>query len=154
MNETNDSVSRSELPCSVARSLEVLSDRWVFLILREAFFGVHHYDQFLSNLGIATNILSMRLKAFVENGVFEKQADKLDARRIRYSLTAKGFDLYSVTLTLMQWGDKWLSDQSGPPLKLHHETCGHRLQPQVCCRQCGETVNARDVSYKRHHENA
>ena len=145
----NDSASRLELPCSVARSLEILSDRWVFLILREAFFGEHYYDQFRSNLGIATNILSTRLKSLVDNGVLEKQSDESDARRIRYSLTAKGLDLYSVTLALIGWGDKWLSNDDGPPLKLHHKTCGHRLQPQMCCRHCGKTVKAKDVSYKR-----
>ena len=151
MNDTatNDAARRLELPCSVARSLEVLGDRWVFLILREAFFGEHYYDHFRSNLGIATNILSKRLKSLVDNGVLEKQPDEADARRIRYKLTAKGLDLYSVTLALIGWGDKWLNDEDGPPLKLHHKTCGHRLQPQMCCRHCGKAVRARDVSYAR-----
>ncbi|MBW1875990.1 MAG: helix-turn-helix transcriptional regulator [Deltaproteobacteria bacterium] len=145
----NDVASRLDLPCSVARSLEVLSDRWVFLILREAFFGEHYYDGFRSNLGIATNILSSRLKSLVDNGVLAKQADESDARRIRYSLTEKGLDLYSVTVALIGWGDKWLSDEDGPPLKLHHKTCGHRLRPQMCCKHCGKAVRARDVSYAR-----
>ncbi len=102
----NDAASRLELPCSVARSLEILGDRWVFLILREAFFGERYYDRFRSNLGIATNILSKRLKSLVDNGVLEKQPDEADARRIRYKLTAKGLDLYSVTLALIRWGDR------------------------------------------------
>jgi len=138
----------AERPCSVARSLEILSDRWVFLILREVFFGEHYYDQFLSNLGIATNILSRRLKSLVEHGVLEKQADEADARRIRYSLTEKGLDLYSVTLSLIAWGDKWLADESGVPLKLHHKTCGHLLQAEMCCRHCGEVIKAKDVNYE------
>ena len=144
-----DTASKLELPCSVARSLEVLGDRWVFLILREVFFGEHYYDRFQSNLGIATNILSKRLKSLVDNGVLEKQADEFDARRMRYSLTARGLDLYPITLALIGWGDKWLSDEAGPPLKLYHETCGHRLQPQMCCRHCGKAVTAGDVSYAR-----
>ncbi len=151
MNDTaaNDSASRLDLPCSVARSLEILGDRWVFLILREVFFGEHYYDRFRSNLGIATNILSKRLKSLVDNGVLEKQPDEADARRIRYRLTAKGLDLYSVTLALIGWGDKWLSDEDGPPLKLLHKTCGHRLHPQMCCSSCGKAVRAKDVSYTR-----
>ena len=144
-----DATSRLDLPCSVARSLEILGDRWVFLILREAFFGEQYYDRFLSNLGIATNILSARLKSLVDNGVLEKLPDEADARRVRYKLTAKGLDLYSVTLALIQWGDKWLSDEGGPPLKLHHKTCGHRLQPQMSCRHCGKAVKAGDVTYAR-----
>ena len=145
----SDAASRLELPCSVARSLEILGDRWVFLILREAFFGEHYFDRFRSNLGIATNILSERLRSLVDNGVLEKQPDEDDARRIRYRLTAKGLDLYSVTLALIAWGDKWLSDEDGPPLKLRHKTCAHRLHPQIRCRHCGKTVRARDVSYAR-----
>ncbi len=145
----NDAARSLELPCSVARSLEILGDRWVFLILREVFFGEHYYDRFRSNLGIATNILSMRLKSLVDNGVLEKHPDKADARRMRYELTAKGLDLYSVTLALIGWGDKWLSDEDGPPLELRHETCGHRLRPQMCCRHCGKAVRAKDVSYAR-----
>lgn len=137
-----------EQPCSVARSLEILSDRWVFLILREIFFGEHYYDQFLSKLGIATNILSRRLKSLVEHGVLEKQADTADARRIRYSLTEKGLDLYSVTLSLVAWGDKWLADEDGPPLQLQHKPCGHRLHAEMCCQHCGEVVKAKDVSYE------
>ena len=151
MNATTatPAASRLELPCSVARSLEILGDRWVFLILREVFYGEHYYDRFQSNLGIATNILSKRLKSLVDNGVLDKQPDEADARRIRYKLTAKGLDLYSVTLALIGWGDKWLNDENGPPLKLHHKTCRHRLQPQMCCRHCGKAIRARDVSYAR-----
>ena len=79
--------------------------------------------------------------------MLEKQADKIDGRRIRYSLTEKGLDLYSVTLSLMAWGDKWLADAKGPPLELTHKICGHRLRPQMCCQHCGKVATARDVSY-------
>ncbi len=133
--------------CSVARLLMVLGDRWLFLILREAFFGVRYYDRFKANLGIATNILSHRLKVLTENGIMEKQTDPDDARRIQYRLTEKGLDLYPIILAMMQWGDKWLDDGQGPPLILHHNTCGHRLHPIMCCRHCGRPVLARDIEY-------
>ena len=106
--------------CSVARTIDILGDRWIFLILREAFFGVRYYDQFLSNLGIATNMLSNRLKRLVENGIMEKNKDSTDSRRMTYRLTEKGRDLYPVTLAFMQWGDRWLADEKGPPLLLFH----------------------------------
>jgi len=135
--------------CSVARSLEILGDKWIFLILREAFFGVKYNDQFRSNLGIATNILSDRLRILVENGIMDKIKDSADGRRLKYHLTPKGLDLYSITLAFMQWGDKWLAgDKQGPPLILHHKTCGHRLEPVMSCRHCGEAVQAKDVSYR------
>jgi DNA-binding HxlR family transcriptional regulator len=134
--------------CSVARSLEILGDRWVFLILRETFFGVRYYDEFLANLGIATNILSQRLRILVDNGILKRRKDEKDARRVRYSLTEKGMGIYSITLALMEWGDRWLAGKEGPPLLLRHETCGHRLRPVVCCAHCGEEVHGRDISFK------
>ena len=80
----------ADMDCSVARTLEILGDRWIFLILREAFFGVRHYDDFLANLGIATNILAKRLRILVENGIMERRKETEDARRVRYRLTEKG----------------------------------------------------------------
>ncbi len=133
--------------CSVARTLEILGDRWIFLILREAFFGVRNYDQFLSNLGIATNILSDRLKILVAHGIMEKQPDPKDARRIRYRLTEKGLDLFDIVLAFMQWGDRWLADEDGPPLALYHKGCGQHLEPVMNCAACGKKVHARDVAY-------
>jgi DNA-binding HxlR family transcriptional regulator len=133
--------------CSVARLLMVLGDRWLFLILREAFFGVRYYDGFKTNLGIATNILSHRLKILTENGIMAKRTDPDDARRMQYRLTEKGLDLYPIILAMMQWGDKWLDDGQGPPLVLHHKACGHRLEPVMCCRHCGRPVLAADIEY-------
>ena len=134
--------------CSVARAIDILGDRWIFLILREAFFGVRYYDQFLSNLGIATNILSSRLKKLVENGIMKKNKDPIDSRRMKYRLTEKGRDLYPVTLAFMQWGDRWLADEKGPPLLLFHKQCGHQLIPVICCEYCGKIVEAKEVTYE------
>ena len=139
---------REERICSVARSLEILGDRWIFLILREAFFGAHYNDDFQSNLGIATNILSNRLKKLVENGIMDKQKDAEDGRRCKYRLTEKGLDLYSIVLAFMKWGDRWLSGEMGPPLALHHKTCSHSLEPVMSCRHCKQAVKAKDVSYE------
>lgn len=134
--------------CSVARTIEILGDRWIFLILREAFFGVKTYEKFQHNLGIATNILSNRLKILVRNGIFERIQNPNDGRRYIYKLTEKGLDIYPVTLALMNWGDRWLAGDEGPPLVLFHETCGHPLQSEVRCMHCGRPVHARDVTYK------
>lgn len=133
--------------CSVARTTEILGDRWVFLVLREAFFGVRHFDGFQRNLGISTNILSDRLKTLVEHQIMDRQKDQKDGRRVAYRLTQKGLDLYSVVLAFMQWGDKWLSGHEGPPLELTHNTCGQPLKAKWACSTCGEIVNPRDVSY-------
>lgn len=133
--------------CSVGRTLEIIGDHWIFLILREAFFKVKYYDQFQTNLGIATNILSNRLKILVENGIMDRENDVEDARRIKYRLTEKGLDLYPIILAFMKWGDRWLADENGPPLILYHKLCRHPLTPVMCCEHCGKYVNARDVIF-------
>ena len=78
------------LVCSVARTIDILGDRWIFLIIREAFFGIKTNEEFQRNLGIATNILSDRLKRLVENGIFKygeytlyKKEIKLQSDKIR-----------------------------------------------------------------------
>ena len=134
--------------CSVGRSLEILADRWTFFIIREAFFGVRYYDAFLSNLGIATNILTDRLKWLVKNNILETHKDTQDARRKKYTLTGKGRDLYPIILAFIKWGDRWLTDESGPPLALYHRTCGHSLTPVMCCEHCRETIDINDVAYE------
>lgn len=134
--------------CSVANAIDILGDRWCFLILREAFFGVRRYDAFLGNLGIATNILSNRLKKLVENRILDRIKDPGDARRFIYRLTEKGLDIYPIVLSLMNWGDKWLADENGPPLVLHHNRCGHHLEPVMSCAHCGEKVDPKEVSYQ------
>jgi DNA-binding HxlR family transcriptional regulator len=126
----------------------VLGDRWVFLILREAFFGVHHYDKFLENLGIATNVLSQRLKSLVATDILRKEKDTNDARRSVYQLTEKGLDLYGVTLSLISWGDRWMADGKGPPLILHHESCQHKLETVICCKHCHQEVFPKDIRYE------
>ena len=134
--------------CSVVQTIEIFGDRWILLIIREAFFGIHYYDQFVANLGIATNILSDRLKRLVENGIMVREKDRSDKRRVWYGLTEKGLDLYPITLALMPWGDRWLFGEKGPPLELSHRSCGSRLEPVRCCPTCGEVVQAKDVDYK------
>jgi len=133
--------------CSVARALEILKDRWIFLIIREAFFGIKTFEEFQKNLRIATNILSDRLKILVQNGIFERIKNPDDGRRFVYKLTEKGIDLYPITLAFMNWGDRWLADEEGSPLVLYHQNCGHRLEPVMNCAHCGETIQARDVTY-------
>ncbi len=119
-----------------------------FLDNSRGLFGVRYYDKFQANLGIAANILSDRLKVLVENGIFKKKQDDIDARRIKYRFTPKGMDIYTITLALMQWGDRYLSDDNGPPLTLYHKTCGQRLEPVMRCAHCGEAINARDIIFE------
>jgi DNA-binding HxlR family transcriptional regulator len=102
--------------CSIAAALETVGERWSFLILRGAFNGLLHFEEFQSTLGIARNILSNRLGRLVGNGILEREPDPSDRRRVAYRLTEKGLDLLPVLLSLRQWGERWLSGTTSDPV--------------------------------------
>lgn len=113
-------------------------------MLREAFFGVRRFDQIQSNLGIARNILTDRLRRLEAEGVLERRPEE----RFNYRLTQKGIELYPILLALLHWGDNWTAGPAGPPLLLYHKICGHRISPIITCTHCGQEVQARDVWYE------
>ena len=92
--------------CGLPQALEVMGERWSFLILRAAFNGFIHFEEFSSELGIARNILSNRLARLVEHGVLSREPCMADKRKIEYRLTAKGLDLLPAMLALRQWGEQ------------------------------------------------
>ncbi|MEN9682833.1 MAG: hypothetical protein RLZZ427_584 [Pseudomonadota bacterium] len=93
--------------CGLPAALEVMGERWSFMILRAAFNGLHHFEEFLGALGIARNILSNRLARLVEHGIMKREPLPDDRRKIEYRLTEKGLDLLPAMLALRQWGEKY-----------------------------------------------
>lgn len=93
--------------CSLPRALESMGERWSFLILRAAFNGLHHFEDFQQELGIARNILANRLARLVENGIMERKPLAEDRRKIAYKLTDKGHALLPTMVALRQWGERW-----------------------------------------------
>lgn len=93
--------------CGLPQALEVMGERWSFMILRASFNGLHHFEEFLSELGIARNILSNRLAKLVEHGILKREPCADDRRKIEYRLTEKGSDLLPAMLALRQWGQKY-----------------------------------------------
>lgn len=93
--------------CGLPQALEVMGERWAFMILRASFNGLHHFEEYLAELGIARNILSNRLAKLVEHGILERQTCPDDRRKIEYHLTEKGLDLLPAMLALRQWGQKY-----------------------------------------------
>lgn len=96
-----------ELGCGLPHALEVMGERWSFMILRAAFNGLYHFEEFSSELGIARNILSNRLSKLVEHGVMERTPCVDDRRKIEYRLTEKGLGLLPAMLALRQWGERY-----------------------------------------------
>src|SRR5574338_584928 len=88
-----DRFKEAALSCPIPAAVEVIGEKWAFLILRGALNGLHHFEEFQAGLGIARNILSDRLAKMVAGGILERAPDPADKRRVIYSLTAKGEDL-------------------------------------------------------------
>jgi DNA-binding HxlR family transcriptional regulator len=93
--------------CGLPAALDTMGERWSFLILRGAFNGLHHFEEYQSTLGIARNILANRLGRLVQNGILARTPLPDDRRKIEYRLTEKGADLLPAMLALRQWGEKW-----------------------------------------------
>jgi DNA-binding HxlR family transcriptional regulator len=108
----------TQQPCSIARSLEVLGERWTFLILREALSGTTRFAEFRAALGVAPDVLSDRLATLVGAGVLEKRPYREPGARARdsYHLTPAGEELRVVLGALQQWGDEHLPYELGPTI--------------------------------------
>lgn len=102
--------------CALPAALEAMGERWSFLILRAAFNGLHHFEEFQSTLGIARNILANRLGRLVDHGILSREAMADDRRKVEYRLTQKGAELLPAMLALRQWGEKWESGTPSTPV--------------------------------------
>jgi DNA-binding HxlR family transcriptional regulator len=133
-------------PSSVARTLQVIGDRWSFMILREAFLRTRRFDDLQARLGIAPNILADRLARLVESGVFRRERYQTGPDRHEYRFTDLGRDLYNPMIVMLRWGDAWLANGK-PPMILRHATCGRDFNATVVCDQCGQPLDAREMGY-------
>jgi DNA-binding HxlR family transcriptional regulator len=138
-------------PCSVARTLRIIGDRWSFLVIREAFFGVRRYHDFCRNLQISTNILADRLRAMLAEEIFLRVPYRGHREQLEYRFTEKGKGLYPSMIAMMHWGDKWLAGTSGPPLILRHRACGQPFHIVMACSYCRRELKARNVKYQSCH---
>ena len=102
-----DRFKEAALSCPLPPAVELIGEKWAFLILRGAFNGLKHFEEFQAGLDIARNILSDRLSKLVAGGILERSPDPADKRRVIYSLAPKGEDLLPVILALRQWGEEW-----------------------------------------------
>ena len=111
--------------CSIARSLEIVGERWTLLIVRDLFLGKTRFDEFQQSLGIARNVLTDRLNRLVDEGIVERVQYTDRPVRHEYRLTQKGRDLNIALAGLRQWGDLYLSDK--PPRVIRRRSDGKPL---------------------------
>jgi DNA-binding HxlR family transcriptional regulator len=137
-------VSAQPRACSIARTLDIVGEKWALLAVREVFLGNRTFDGMVRRTGASRDTLAARLRTLAGAGILERRQYCEHPARFEYHLTAAGRDLYPVIVTLMRWGDQYLAGDDGPPLVLRHR-CGHPVQAQVVCQACGEPLEARDT---------
>jgi DNA-binding HxlR family transcriptional regulator len=127
--------------CSLARSLEIIGERWTLLIVRDAFFGVRRFADFLDHLRLPRAVLASRLKNLTAAGVMTRVAGE---RHHEYELTDKGKALWPVVLSLLSWGDDFCSP-GGPRRLFRHAADDGQVDQSGRCDRCGKPVPAADV---------
>ncbi|MGY2184912.1 putative HTH-type transcriptional regulator YybR [compost metagenome] len=103
-----DGASPHSSECPVARTLEVIGDRWSLMIIRDAFDDIRRFSEFQKSLGVAKNILASRLKALVEVGVFDVRPASDGSAYKEYVLTDKGREIFPIVVSMRQWGERFL----------------------------------------------
>jgi DNA-binding HxlR family transcriptional regulator len=128
--------------CSLARSLEIVGERWTLLILRDAFFGVRRFGDFAAHLGVPRAVLSDRLGALTEAGLLDRAEG--GHGHAEYALTSKGRELWPVIRTLLAWGDEHYSD-TGPRRVFRHAADDGPVTAGGACQTCGQDVPVADL---------
>ena len=129
--------------CSLAQTLHVVGERWSLLIIRDASFGISRFDDFQKSLGVARNMLSMRLKHLTAAGILEKVVN--EAGHHEYKLTEKGWDLMPVLLSMTHWGDKHVPDKKGGRIVFVDKKTGRPIAPMSVHNADGKPVEYYEI---------
>jgi DNA-binding HxlR family transcriptional regulator len=131
--------------CSISRAMEVVGDRWSILLLREAYYGTRRFDEFQYYLGVAPNILSARLKKFVDLGMMTRVPLAEHGGRYEYVLTEKGRDFFPTYLALKKWGDDWLAEPEGPQVVFRDRSSGQPIEYPTLMSRRGKPLEFEDI---------
>ena len=128
--------------CPIARSLEIVGERWTLLIVRDAFYGVRRFSDFFAHLGIPKAVLADRLALLVAEGVLTKMS--AGSRRDEYVLTDKGLRLWPTIWSLITWGNE---NYLEIPIRrtYRHACCGGTIRPDRVCSECGQQPDVQDL---------
>ena len=133
--------------CGVARSLEIVGERWTLLIVRDAFLGMRRFEEFQEDLGIARNVLTDRLNRLVDEEIFERVLYSERPERYEYKLTRKGRDLSLALTALRQWGDEYLTEK--PVRVLRRKSDKKHVVAALVPKGSDAVVSPRDVELVR-----
>jgi DNA-binding HxlR family transcriptional regulator len=137
----------SVLPCSLARSLQIVGEWWTLLVLRDVCFGWNRFDQIQEHLGVARNILKARLDTLIEHDLVVRRRYQERPDRYEYLPTEKGREFAPIILAIVAWGDRWTAPD-GPPVLFTHTRCGHDTVATVVCSSCAEPLVHGDIDVR------
>jgi DNA-binding HxlR family transcriptional regulator len=132
-------------PCSIARTVDIVGDWWTPLVMREAFYGAHRFEEFQQRLGLSRNVLAQRLDRLVEEDMLIRRPYQQRPLRHEYRLTDKGRDFFAVLAAMIRWGDRWLAGPSGPPIELRDRRTGRPVQPEIVDAATGRPIDIRQI---------
>ena len=139
-----DNNSPQSNECPVARTLEIIGDRWSLLIIREAFDDVRRFSEFQKSLGVAKNILASRLKTLVEAGVLHLGPASDGSAYKEYVLTEKGREIFPIVVSMRQWGERYLFLPHETRSALLDNASGKPLMPITVISSSGQPVGPSD----------
>ena len=134
--------------CTIGAAVDIIGEKWTFLVLREAFNGVRRFDDMQRRTQAPRQVLSDRLARLVGQGLLRKVPYQEHGQRGRqeYRLTDKGLDLYPVLVALMQWGERYAAGPAGPAALLTHRDCGAPVRLGLTCSAGHQLASAREVT--------
>lgn len=138
--------------CPIARSLDALGDWWSMLIIREALFGVRRFGEFQKRLGLAKNILTVRLRALVDRGILETAPASDGSAFQEYVLTAKGRGVFPILVAMRQWSEEFDQHPEEIATILVDREKGRPVRRLELYSQDGRLLRAADTALKRRAE--
>ncbi|MFC7625202.1 winged helix-turn-helix transcriptional regulator [Microlunatus sp. GCM10028923] len=119
-----DGTDWTDATCPVARTVDLVGDRWSLLIIRDAMDGAQSFTDFQQRTGVARNILTDRLRRLVDRGLLRRETASSGRRQV-YALTDAGRDLFTVVVAMRQWGER----HAFGPKEAHSVLVGEGGQP-------------------------
>jgi DNA-binding HxlR family transcriptional regulator len=130
--------------CPMARSLEILGERWTLLIVRDLLRGPQKFRDLADSLGAAPGLLSRRLKLLEQRGIITRRMYTDHPPRAEYAVTGRGAELRDVVRALTIWGSKHLPGSR----VLVHSRCDHPIEVAYRCARCDETLPLADITFR------
>jgi DNA-binding HxlR family transcriptional regulator len=143
------STTWTDSTCPVARTVDIVGDKWSLLIIRDAFDGIRRFSQFQRSLGVAKNILSTRLRELVAAGVLRVGPASDGSSYQEYVLTDKGEDLFDLVVSLRQWGEGHAFSTDEPRSRLVDRTSGQPLPRLTYTTPDGHPIRAHDTRVRK-----